>query len=56
MTEQIDNKVKEEIIKQNPLARFGKSEEVAQLIEFLITEEASYITGQTIHINGGLYM
>ena len=56
MTEQINNKVKEEILKQIPLSRFGKSEEVAQLIEFLITEEASYITGQTIHINGGLYM
>ena len=56
MTKQINNKVKEEILKQIPLSRFGKSEEVAQLIEFLITEEASYITGQTIHINGGLYM
>ena len=56
MTEQINNKVKEEILKQIPLLRFGKSEEVAQLIEFLITDEASYITGQTIHINGGLYM
>ena len=56
MTEQINNKVKEEILKQIPLSRFGKSEEVAQLIEFLITDEASYITGQTIHINGGLYM
>ena len=56
MTEQINNKVKEEILKQIPLSRFGRPEEVAQLIEFLITEEASYITGQTIHINGGLYM
>ena len=56
MTEQINNKLKEEILKQIPLSRYGKSEEVAQLIEFLITDEASYITGQTIHINGGLYM
>jgi len=56
MTQQINTKVKEEILKQIPLARFGKTEEVAQLIEFLITKEASYITGQTIHINGGLYM
>jgi len=56
MTKQINNKVKEEILKQIPLSRYGKSEEVAQLIEFLITDEASYITGQTIHINGGLYM
>ena len=56
MTEQINNKMKEEIPKQIPLSRFGRAEEVAQLIEFLITDEASYITGQTIHINGGLYM
>ena len=56
MTEQINNKLKEEILKQIPLSRFGRAEEVAQLIEFLITDEASYITGQTIHINGGLYM
>ena len=50
------NKMKEEILKQIPLSRFGRAEEVAQLIEFLITDEASYITGQTIHIYGGLYM
>ena len=56
MTQQINPKMKEEILKQIPLARFGQTEEVAQLIEFLITDEASYITGQTIHINGGLYM
>jgi len=56
MTEQINNDMKEEILKQIPLSRFGKPEEVSELIEFLITEEASYITGQTIHINGGLYM
>ena len=56
MTEQINNKMKEEILKQIPLSRFGKPEEVAELIKFLITDEASYITGQTIHINGGLYM
>ena len=46
----------EEILNEIPLSRFGKPEEVGKLIEFLITDEASYITGQTIHINGGLYM
>ena len=56
MTEQINDEMKEEILKQIPLSRFGKPEEVGKLIEFLITDEASYITGQTIHINGGLYM
>ena len=56
MTEQISNNMKEEILNEIPLSRFGKPEEVGKLIEFLITDEASYITGQTIHINGGLYM
>ena len=56
MTEQINDEMREEILKQIPLSRFGKPEEVSDLIEFLITDEASYITGQTIHINGGLYM
>lgn len=56
MTKAISEKVKEEILSQIPLSRFGKPEEISQLVDFLISDEASYITGQTIHINGGLYM
>ncbi len=56
MTEVINEKVKKEILSQIPLSRFGKPEEISQLVEFLISDEASYITGQTIHINGGLFM
>jgi 3-oxoacyl-[acyl-carrier protein] reductase len=56
MTEVISEKVKEEILSQIPLSRFGKPEEISQLVDFLISDEASYITGQTIHVNGGLYM
>lgn len=56
MTKVISEKVKEEILSQIPLSRFGKPEEISQLVDFLISDEASYITGQTIHINGGLYM
>ena len=41
---------------QIPLGRLGSPEDVADLIYFLTSEEANYITGQTIHINGGLYM
>jgi len=41
---------------QIPLGRLGSSKEVANLIYFLSSDEANYITGQTIHINGGLYM
>ena len=56
MTKVFSEKVKEEILSQIPLSRFGKPEEISQLVDFLISDEASYITGQTIHINGGLYM
>ena len=56
MTKVISEKVKEEILSQIPLSRFGKPEEISQLVDFLISDEASYITGQTIHIKGGLYM
>jgi len=56
MTEVISENVKKEILSQIPLSRFGKPEEISQLVDFLISDEASYITGQTIHINGGLFM
>ncbi|MDH3803138.1 MAG: SDR family oxidoreductase, partial [Deltaproteobacteria bacterium] len=41
---------------QIPLGRAGQPEDVAQVVKFLISEEASYITGQVIHLNGGMYM
>ena len=44
------------LVKEIPLGRFGQPEEVASLISFMCSDGASYITGQTIHINGGLYM
>ena len=56
MTEQNDGVNAEYLIKEIPLGRFGEPEEVAGLVDFLCSENASYITGQTIHINGGLYM
>ena len=56
MTQQSDGVNSDELIKEIPLGRFGKPGEVAHLTSFLCSEEASYITGQTIHINGGLYM
>lgn len=56
MTEQNDGVNAEYLIKEIPLGRFGEPEEVAGLVDFLCSEKASYITGQTIHINGGLYM
>lgn len=56
MTKSIDENIKNDIITQIPLARFGQPNEVAQLVNYLISKDASYITGQTIHINGGLHM
>ena len=50
MTEEIP----EEIIKQIPLKRIGKPEEVASLVKYLMSEDAGYITGQVISVNGGL--
>ena len=44
------------LVKEIPLGRFGKPEEVASLISFMCSDGASYITGQTIHINGSLYI
>tara|TARA_E500000331_G_C17098195_1_gene644144 strand:- start:587 stop:946 length:360 start_codon:yes stop_codon:yes gene_type:complete len=47
----------EELLKKNiPLGRIGKPDEVAKLVCFLGSDEAGYITGQTVHINGGLYI
>jgi len=56
MTAQNDGVNAEYLVKEIPLGRFGEPEEVAELVNFLCSESASYITGQTIHINGGLYM
>jgi len=56
MTQNNDGVNADYLIKEIPLGRFGEPGEVANLVSFLCSEQASYITGQTIHINGGLYM
>ena len=56
MTKNNDGVNSEYLIKEIPLGRFGEPEEVANLVYFLCSADSSYITGQTIHINGGLYM
>jgi 3-oxoacyl-[acyl-carrier protein] reductase len=47
-------KGKEDILKLIPCGRFGKSEEIAKAVAFLVSDEARYITGQTIKVDGGL--
>jgi 3-oxoacyl-[acyl-carrier protein] reductase len=54
MTQSRPAKVREELFTRIPLGRLGDTEEVAALVSFLLSEDANYITGQVIHVNGGL--
>ncbi|HGY56420.1 MAG TPA: 3-oxoacyl-[acyl-carrier-protein] reductase [Caldithrix abyssi] len=56
MTEQLPDKVKEEYLKQIPLNRAGTPEDIARVVEFLISPSASYITGTVIVVSGGMVM
>jgi 3-oxoacyl-[acyl-carrier protein] reductase len=56
MTASLSEKVKESMISQIPLGRAGKPEDVAAAVIFLASEGACYITGQVIHVSGGMYM
>ena len=56
MTAGLEEKVREQLLSQIPVARLGKPEEVAQVIVFLASPAASYITGQTINVDGGMVM
>lgn len=56
MTNALSEKVKEQAVLQIPLGRFGKAEEVAELVAFLAGDHSNYITGQIFHIDGGMVM
>ena len=56
MTDILPEKVKEASVAQIPLGRFGKPEQVAAAAAFLASEEAGYITGQVLHVDGGMVM
>ncbi len=55
MTDALSDDVKEGISSKIPLKRLGSPEEVASCVNFLASDEASYITGSTLHVNGGMY-
>ena len=56
MTDNLDQASKDNLIKSIPLQRLGKPEEIASLVCFLASEEAAYITGQTLNVDGGMVM
>jgi 3-oxoacyl-[acyl-carrier protein] reductase len=56
MTEALSDKVKDEMKKAIPLGTFGTAEDVTNAVIFLSSAESDYITGQVIHVNGGMYM
>ncbi|PCK21630.1 beta-ketoacyl-ACP reductase [Bacillus pumilus] len=56
MTDKLDDNVQSEMLKQIPLARFGAPEDISNVVVFLASEGAGYITGQTIQVDGGMVM
>ncbi|NRG30311.1 3-oxoacyl-[acyl-carrier-protein] reductase [Niallia circulans] len=56
MTDKLTEEVKNGMLTQIPLGQFGKPEDIANAVVFLASDESSYITGQTFHIDGGMYM
>lgn len=56
MTAVLSEPVRQEFLKSIPMGRSGQPEEVAELVAFLVSKASNYITGQVIHINGGMYM
>ena len=56
MTDALAENVKQEMLKSIPVGKFGSVDDVANAVSFLASPESGYITGQVIHVNGGMYM
>ena len=56
MTKKLKDSQKDALMSSIPLGRMGSTEELAHVVQFLASDEASYITGENINVNGGLYM
>ena len=56
MTDKLNNKIKDAIISKIPSARLGEPDDIANAVLFLCSSHSSYINGETLHVNGGMYM
>jgi 3-oxoacyl-[acyl-carrier protein] reductase len=56
MTRELSDDNREAMLAQIPLARLGSVNEIADVVKFLVSDAAAYITGETLHVNGGIYM
>jgi len=56
MTRALDDAQRDELLKGIPLGRLGQAEEIASAVAYLVSPGAAYITGETLHVNGGMYM
>lgn len=56
MTDKLSGEMRDQLLQQIPLARLGQPEDIAKAVRFLASEDSSYMTGQTIHVDGGMYM
>ncbi|WP_299087078.1 3-oxoacyl-[acyl-carrier-protein] reductase [uncultured Metabacillus sp.] len=56
MTDELSEEMKTEMLKQIPLAKLGEPSDIANIVSFLASDKSKYITGQTMHVNGGMVM
>ena len=56
MTDKLDDKFKEAILSKIPSARLGDPDDIAYAVQFLCSNQSNYINGETLHVNGGMYM
>ena len=56
MTDELTDEQKEQILASVPMAKLGEVEDIAKAVKFLASEDSAYITGQTMHVNGGMHM
>ena len=56
MTDALNEKQREAILGTIPMGRLGKGDEIAAAVVYLVSDEAAYVTGHTLHVNGGMAM